>query len=217
VSTTVIQHGLERTGTSLARRILQDHFSAAVNVESKAWKHGPWAPALVPEPLHEAPVAVTVRHPLNHLVSVYRWRRKTGETRTTWKKWIRYGSTEQPWVLRMWNFAYGYWREKMRQWSAEGRPHTLLRLEDLLREPACTLRRAAMQMRLGEPRELRMPDGYLGPRSLAEVGGFEDVRERVVEEQRWRKRYEGDQARRCWMQTDLQLAAYYGYEPEITL
>lgn len=215
--TTIILHGLERTGTDPAAWLLQGHFSVAVNVTSEAWKHGPYAAGLVPDELADAPVAVTVRHPLSYLVSVYEWRRETDGLDREWRDWLRYGSREQPRALRMWNFGYGYWRDRMQRWAALDRPCALIRLEDLLREPACTLRRAGIQMRLGEPSELRTPDGYLGPRSAAEAGGFEDVRERVVEEERWRDRYTDDQARRCWRQCDLELADYYGYEPQIDL
>ena len=205
--------GLERTGTTVTQWLLQRNFRARVNDGSKAWKHGPVAKEKMRHP--EAPIVLCVRHPMDYLQSRHAMARAAGDTDKDLQEWCRYGSREQPWALRMWNYAYGYWRRRTALPSrADIGPEVFtLRLERLLADPLERLRTLGRILGLGTLEEVELPESYTGPRCGAPDGGFEEVRRRVLEEQRWRQRYDDDLLRHCWRRCDLELAAEYGYEP----
>jgi len=218
MSTTILLFGLERTGTSVTRRMLQDHWPCAVNVESRAWKHGPYAGHRVADGLSDAPVVVTVRHPLSRALSVWEMQRDRGATDKSLKEWLRYGSKVVPWALRGWCFAYGYWRERVHRWWQESeRPATVIGLEDLLENPQRELRSLGLYLGLGKPGDVEPPEDYVAPQFGPRDGGFADARRRLVEQEAWRHAYGPHLLREAWLSLDLDLCAAYGYEPRMEL
>lgn len=188
MSTTVIQHGLERTGTHLAAWMLEKHTNGWCDVNRFGFKHGPYQPAQVAERLSRAPVLVTVRHPVSWLVSVHAFRVKKDDVTQDFAGWIQSGGPLHPREVRMWTFAYGYWARRLDRWQTwDGRPCAAIRLEDMLRAPADTLRGVADKLDLNITAEIEAPEDYQGENYGGRADGFARIRGREVERQTWRE------------------------------
>lgn len=213
----IVQFGLERTGTTLLKWMVE-HNMPGVDVETSTapWKHGPFCEDLLAEVEALRHVVVSIRHPLSFLVSYYDMlNTRTPHLETgSFPQWVRTTAKAYPHALRMWSFAYGYWC-----WRIGSGLHgdvVVVRLEDMLARPRDEIHRIGHIYGLPVQEGIELPTSYVAPGfGKPRLGQtFTEVRRRVVEDEEWRGHYTAELAEYAWSHIDRDVASSYGYYQE---
>lgn len=108
--TVVQQYGLPRSGTNLAKWILEKNYDIEVLTNQHGWKHGAYN---LPNQTEERiPLVVCVRDPFSWLAAYWRWVRGFVPHKTfvdfIYQSGPGRGRLEQ-WAVHLWSFANRYW------------------------------------------------------------------------------------------------------------